>query len=223
MKIPSPAVSRMLLALSLAATQVVAQTDGTPDTLFDFDGSRRVPFDLSGSTLFDVPAAVAVQPDGSLVVAGTVDDGTFLRDAAVARLTPTGELDPSFGAGGKYVAEFSYDEDSSAVVLLADGSIVVAGSWQSVPPGNPSVWLRVLSANGTPVTGAGIPPNGLLLDPRVGLAYDRSVGKIYIAFSRQVAGTPEIVIQRLNVDLSTDGGYGTAGQLAIQHFLGVPL
>ena len=109
------------------------------------------------------------------------------------------------------------------MALLADGSIVVAGSWQSVPPGSPSVWLRVLSASGTPVTGAGIPPNGLLLDPRVGLAYDRFAGKIYVAFSRQVAGTPEIVILRLNPDLSTDGGYGTAGRLAIQHFLGVPL
>ena len=64
----------MLLALSLAATQALGQTDGTPDTAFDFDGSRRIPFDLSGSTLFDLPAAVAVQPDGSLVVAGTVVD-----------------------------------------------------------------------------------------------------------------------------------------------------
>jgi hypothetical protein len=70
MKIPPAVASRILLALSLAATRVLAQTDGTLDPAFDLDGAVRIPFDL-GATLRDVPVAVAVQGDGKLVVLGT--------------------------------------------------------------------------------------------------------------------------------------------------------
>ena len=212
-----------LLAAALGAAGSLAQTDGTLDTAFDFDGSARVPFDLPDSSLKDLPVAVVVQPDGRVVVVGTVDDGTLHRDVAVARLTSAGALDPGFGTGGKYVAQYSYDEVASAVALLADGSILVAGSWGIVPPGSPTVFLRVLSAAGAEVTGAGIPVNGTLLEPRVGLAYDRTAGKIYVAFSRQVSTTPTIAILRLNEDLSTDFGYGASGLLEVEHFLGAPL
>lgn len=211
------------LPLALEAAAAAAQVDGTLDPTFDLDGSARVAFDLPASTFRDVPVAVAVQPDGGVVVAGAVDDGTLHRDAGVARLTPAGALDPGFGTGGKYVGQFIYDEIPSAVRVRDDGSILVAGSWETVPPGSPSVWLRVLSAAGFPVGGVGIPVNGALIDPRVGLAHDQAGGKIYLAYSRQVATTPTIAVWRLNEDLTTDNGYGTGGLLDIEHLLGVPL
>jgi Domain of unknown function (DUF5122) beta-propeller len=42
-------------------------------------------------------SAVAIQPDGRIVAAGTVLD----RDFALARYTSSGKLDGSFGSGGK--------------------------------------------------------------------------------------------------------------------------
>jgi uncharacterized delta-60 repeat protein len=89
------------------------------------------------------PAAIAIQPDGKLVVAGT--DLTDTRGergyfaVALARYNTHGTLDPSFGAGGRVVAKISeYGSGASAAVLQADGKIVVAGTAGSAGP----VFLR---------------------------------------------------------------------------------
>ena len=59
-------------------------------------------------TNFQGPASadeVVVQPDGKIVVAGTV--GSYPRgDFALARYTSSGRLDGSFGHGGKVVTDF---------------------------------------------------------------------------------------------------------------------
>jgi uncharacterized delta-60 repeat protein len=84
-------------------------------------------------------AALAIQPDGKLVVAG--EDLTDTRGergyfaVALARYKTGGALDPSFGAGGRVVAKISeYGSGARAAVLQADGKIVVAGSAGSVGP-----------------------------------------------------------------------------------------
>jgi uncharacterized delta-60 repeat protein len=80
----------------------------------------------------DRVAAVALQNDGKLVVAGESD-----RSFAVARYLPDGSLDPGFGSDGKVVvtqvgaAETSFEGELSALALQADGKIVVVGrTWQ---------------------------------------------------------------------------------------------
>src|SRR5882724_10907363 len=82
----------------------------------------------------DIIHGLVVQPDGKIVAAGvTYDDTVTLRphgDFMVARYTPQGELDPSFGVGGVSTTNFdaeSYDEPY-AVVLQPDGRIVLGGS-----------------------------------------------------------------------------------------------
>jgi len=57
-------------------------------------------FGNRGTTVFSLAASgrdqlydLVVQPDGRIVVAGASGTGMF----AVARLTPSGRLDPSFG------------------------------------------------------------------------------------------------------------------------------
>jgi uncharacterized delta-60 repeat protein len=83
-------------------------------------------------------AALAIQPDGKLVVAGT--DLTDTRGergyfaVALARYKTGGALDPSFGAGGRVVARINeYGSGARAAVLQADGKIVVAGAAGDVP------------------------------------------------------------------------------------------
>jgi uncharacterized delta-60 repeat protein len=82
----------------------------------------------------DIVHGLAVQPDGNIVAAGvTYDDTVSLRphgNFMVARYTPKGELDPTFGVGGLAITNFegeSYDEPY-AVVLQPDGKIVLGGS-----------------------------------------------------------------------------------------------
>jgi len=71
--------------------------------------------------------AVALQPDGKIVVAGFVYDGTHYR-FAVVRYTTAGALDTTWGGNGKVVTNLGVGEDAAhAVALQSDGKIVVAG------------------------------------------------------------------------------------------------
>jgi uncharacterized delta-60 repeat protein len=92
---------------------------GTYDGSFG-GGSGRSRVDLGAD---DSGNALALQPDGKIVVAG-YSDGNF----AVARLQPNGLLDTTFGKGGKSLVDFGGDSDQgNAVALQPDGKIVVAG------------------------------------------------------------------------------------------------
>ncbi|MEJ2210223.1 MAG: hypothetical protein P8129_14475, partial [Anaerolineae bacterium] len=74
-------------------------------------------------------AAVVVQPDGKIVVAGDTRDA--LNDSlgfALARYLPAGGLDPAFGSGGIVVTPAGGNWDAAyALLLLPDGEIVAGG------------------------------------------------------------------------------------------------
>ena len=74
-------------------------------------------------------AAIALQPDGKVVVGGTVQAG--FQTFAVARLNANGTLDTTFNGTGMLVLPAgSYDEFATAIALQPDGRIVVAGYTQ---------------------------------------------------------------------------------------------
>jgi uncharacterized delta-60 repeat protein len=74
---------------------------------------------------------MAIGPDGEIYVAGVADDASDNQVAMLARFTPGGVLDPTFGVGGvKRVQLGGVDERSSLnrIALQDDGKIVaVAG------------------------------------------------------------------------------------------------
>jgi uncharacterized delta-60 repeat protein len=101
---------------------------GTPDNDFGWSGAT------SDSLSADSGAgqAIAQQPDGKLVVAGSlevgVDDNAFL----LARYNPDGSLDTSFDGDGWLTTNLSPGNDALfAVALPEDGKILVAGSTES--------------------------------------------------------------------------------------------
>jgi len=103
------------------------ERDGALDTTFGPSTSPgKVLTDFAGSS--DIAYAVAVQPDGKIVVAGnTIVAGSGL-DFAVARYNADGSLDTTFGQGGKLTTAFSADSDTAyALLLQPDGKIVVGG------------------------------------------------------------------------------------------------
>jgi uncharacterized delta-60 repeat protein len=77
---------------------------------------------------FEVPHAVAVQPDGGIVVAGE-GDCQYALCFVLARYRPDGSLDPSFGEGGIVHTSFGLVHASQAfdVALAPGGKIVAAG------------------------------------------------------------------------------------------------
>src|SRR5207244_5450652 len=71
--------------------------------------------------------AVAIQPDGRIVIAGGT---STLRHSylAVARLTDGGQLDPTFSGDGRAYTRFDGDASGSAIAMQPNGKILVAGS-----------------------------------------------------------------------------------------------
>ena len=97
-----------------------------------FGKSGKVVTDLGGDG--DFARAVAMQPDGKILVAGQSDARDQRGDFALLRYTRSGKLDASFGSGGKVLtdlADHSLDE-ASALAVQPDGKILVAGrSWNT--------------------------------------------------------------------------------------------
>jgi uncharacterized delta-60 repeat protein len=92
---------------------------GSYDPSFGPNGDGQVAIDFGGD---DVATAMALQPDGKILVAGTDGDGF-----AVARLMPNGALDPSFGTGGKATVNFTGVDIAHGMALQPDGKIVLVG------------------------------------------------------------------------------------------------
>jgi len=98
---------------------------------YDTDGLLDVFFGTGGvvTTAFsddDVAFAVALDCDGSIVVAGATagaGGGRF----ALARYDRRGVLDPVFGSSGQVTTVFSGRDEARALVLQPDGRPVVAG------------------------------------------------------------------------------------------------
>lgn len=96
--------------------------NGALDTTFSGDGKVITQF-TSG---WDAPNGVTVQADDSIVAAGGAAGSGFRF--AVARYTPNGVLDTSFGGDGKVTTNFTAREDySRGVDIDGDGNVVVAG------------------------------------------------------------------------------------------------
>ena len=96
--------------------------NGTLDSTFGNGGI--VTTDFSGAT-DDIAYAITRQSDGKLVVAGRTGEYPE-NDFALARYSSDGQLDQTFGVGGKVVSDFS-SIDEAFGVAFQNGKIVVAG------------------------------------------------------------------------------------------------
>ena len=119
------AVARLLANGTLDASFGAGTADGTPDGV--------VAVSLGAGN--DEANAMALQADGKIVLVGSTTSTGNSSNIAVARLNANGALDTSFGAGNADgtpdgVVSLSLgdgNEVARAVVLHADGKIVVAG------------------------------------------------------------------------------------------------
>lgn len=93
-----------------------------------FGRRGKVTTDFNGTT--DIAYAVALQPDGKIVVVGTAyaNNDYSNEDFAVTRYNANGTLDTSFGVNGRVTTNFAnLAAVASAVAIQSDGKIVVAG------------------------------------------------------------------------------------------------
>ena len=100
------------------------QRDGTLDT--SFNGTGRTTTAIGSN--FSFALALAVQPDGKIIAAGTCNNGSN-NDFCAARYLSNGALDLSFNNTGWLLSPIGNGhDDASAVAVAPDGKIVLAGS-----------------------------------------------------------------------------------------------
>ncbi len=189
--------------------------DGSLDTTFGTGGKVTTDFDEN-----DSGNAVVIQKDGKIVVAGSTDlKGS--ADFAVARYKTSGDLDLTFGIGGKVLTNFGGTDAGRAVALQKDGKIVVAGTSDAggdfdfaVARYNRDGSLDVSfnpsgSLPGTVTTDFG----GGEDDEGRAVAIQKD-GKIIVAGAVRVTGiNPDFALVRYNIDGSLDVTFNPTGSL----------
>ncbi|MEV0635343.1 calcium-binding protein [Streptomyces sp. NPDC050619] len=174
--------------------------DGTPDTSFGGDGT--VTANPAGPTLQEGGdgRALALQPDGKIVVGGQVGSTRF--DFALMRFNTNGSVDTSFDGDGIVRTDFGGYESVESLAVQPDGRIVAAGSSDG------RAALARYHTNGSLDTS--FDGDGRVLTP-AGSAYDMVLqpdGRIVTAGG----SGGNFSILRYHTNGSLDSGFGTGGQ-----------
>jgi uncharacterized delta-60 repeat protein len=166
--------------------------DGSPDLGFGGNGSAAIP--TSGSSAYVVDLLVG--RDDSIVVAGNLYTGSD-RDAMIARVTPGGSADQTFGVNG--IARL----DTGAPEESFNGVAETAGGFVAVGPTELDTGALVARFTGGGRPDPSFAPDGwLMLNPK-GLAYGGAIavdsdGRYVVAGT--TVGEPDIVVVRLRGD-----------------------
>ena len=198
--------------------------NGTPDPSFGGDGDVAVAFGSSTSASEDNAAAAVVQPDGKILVVGSVNLSIADEKMGVARLNPDGTLDATFGTNGQVVLNPTGMHDNlHAVALQPDGKIVAAGMVNN----SGSIDLAVIRLNPDGSLDATFDGDGVWMANLMGSASERvrSIvvqpdGKLVL-----VGGTGSTaggIVVRLNPNGSFDTTFNGTGfrTLAVLPFVG---
>ncbi len=202
------AVIIILISLLLVSWNYQVQADLAPgdlDPAFGSEGKVITDFVVNGATRNAKLSALALQPDGKIVAAGP----TGFSGLALARYTPDGRLDATFGDGGKVVSEAvgDYYFGPFLVGILPGGRILVASDlFPLLPPGGS--FLSCYTPDGNLDTSFG--DGGKVYDPSIAVS-----DLVVQADGRVVIATVNKGLIRINPDGTRDRSFGADGQAAI--------
>lgn len=158
--------------------------------------------------------ALALQPDGKVLIAGSFDTVDGVARGRIARLNADGSLDTGFSPGA------GADGDVLALALQADGKVLIAGKFTTFN-GAARQYVARLNANGS--LDAGFDP-GAGPDDFLTAVAAQPDGRVLIAGPlTEVAGTARNGIARLNSNGSLDTGFnpgtGASGGVILDVFV----
>ncbi|HEX3148672.1 MAG TPA: Ig-like domain-containing protein [Gemmataceae bacterium] len=188
--------------------------NGTPDTTFGPQSNGYVQLNPVGPS--DQPAAVLVQPDGKIIVAGYgSSSSTQSGEMVIVRLRTNGTLDGStFGVGGVVRLTFGSGVFTNLLdaAIQPDGKIVLSGNIGSsfavvrlnadgtldtTFDGDGWTTTALSSASGNFAYGVAVAPNGKIVAAGV--------------TGQGSASTSRLAVVRYNTDGSRDTSFGSGG------------
>lgn len=197
-------------------------SSGQLDAGFGNGGFATVDFEEG----VDIVNAVLRQPGGSIILLGQTRLGSSI-DFALARLTPGGILDTSFGTNGRTKTDLFFDQNAiTGGILAADGRIITTGYSERgtivdrnfavvaydaegnvLPTGGTANFLPLGDDGGNPA-----PPGTFIdlgaSDEAFAIAED-SQGRFVIAGD----SSSRIGVARVGPDLQPDSSFGNGGTL----------
>ncbi|HET9773168.1 MAG TPA: hypothetical protein VFS16_19905, partial [Acidimicrobiia bacterium] len=193
--------------------------DGQPDFGFGIGGVMTTDF---ANKTYDDAYALVLQPDGKLVLGGYTNSGSgpgvlFGADQlALARYTPQGLLDPTFGQGGKLVFDGgSLDERILALAPAKDGSLFAGGYVNGEKRSD--LLLARITPDGNLEPGFGTTAKGFSINnlgthsERVASLALQPDGKIVAGGQTAVANHADFAVFRYDAAGLLDGTFGRGG------------
>jgi uncharacterized delta-60 repeat protein len=129
--------------------------DGSLDNTFDHDGQLSFRY----ATANTLPAGLVLQDGGRIVIGANLNDNTM----AMVRLSPDGQLDPSFGTGGSgwQIVVLGGAERASDLIATPDGKLYLGGTLDGAtivaphtPDGHPDAVFGIDGYTRAPFGGA---------------------------------------------------------------------
>jgi len=182
------------------------------------NGSLDTSFNASVGTIFSPPFfspnsvvnAVAVQPDGKVIIGGGFTRvGGNIQRTAIARLNTDGSNDESFNAGNSLNA---LNTIVYAIVLQPDGKILAAGDvWKPIGGGPQTQNVAVVRLNADGSRDSGFSNYDFGLNYGAGRSLSlQADGKIVIVGDFRITTQPtRTFVARLNSDGTPDTSYDT--------------
>jgi len=118
--------------------------NGSLDESFGTSGIATTPF----GTGWVEAEEITIQPDGKILLAGSVDNGASI-DFAIVRYNNDGTLDSGFGSGGIVITNIQYSDFMRGLVLQPDGKIVIVGRLHNYANNHSSILIVRYNNNGT--------------------------------------------------------------------------
>jgi uncharacterized delta-60 repeat protein len=205
--------------------------DGTLDQSFGTNGEVVTPFGTESAGDGSVANAVVVQPDGKIVVAGSVPGGGHAQEFGLVRYNTDGTIDTTFGVSGFLRFQVNAGElcaiNALALETMPDGTTDILAAGTSFGGGDSEFALARITPTGTldgsfggsgivltPIGqqsggGADAVANAVALETEAGGAV-----KIIVAGNANFAlhiADPEFALARYNSDGSLDTSFGAGG------------
>ena len=203
-----------------ASVQLAKGAAGDLDQTFGQGG--RVTTDFNGTT--DIAYAIALQPDGKIVVAGITyaNNDYSNEDFAVVRYNSNGTRDTTFGVNGKVTTDFpNLAAVPSTVIVQPDGKILVVGGAfplftflgdfalvrynangsLDASFGNGGIVRTRFSAGGSYAFAAALLSNGKII----------AAGTVFVDFSSDDSSNTDFGLVRYNPNGTIDTIFGNGG------------